>query len=61
MLDYGLLGETILDSEFSCDIEIKEVVPSLVLGEETALLSSLEGRQAIPYLRNHGGAPLFQG
>ena len=60
MLDYGLLGETILGSEFSCDIEIKEVVPSLVLGEETALMSLLEGKQAIPCLRNRGGAPLFR-
>ena len=55
MLDYGILGETILGSQFSCDIEIKEVVPSLVLGEETALMSLLEGGQAIPRLRNRGG------
>jgi NADH-quinone oxidoreductase subunit F len=60
MIDYGLLGETILGSEFSCDIEIKEVVPSLVLGEETALMSLLEGGQAIPRLRNRGGTTLFR-
>ena len=60
MLGYGLLGETILGSEFSCDIEIKEVVPSLVLGEETALMSLLEGKQAIPCLRNRGRATLFR-
>ena len=54
MRDCALLGENILDSGFSCEIDIKEVVPSLVSGEETALLSSLEGKQAMPYLRgNH--------
>jgi NADH-quinone oxidoreductase subunit F len=54
MLDYSLLGENILDSGFDCDIEIREVAPSLVLAEETALLCSLEGRQAMPSLRgNH--------
>ena len=54
MRDYSLLGENILDSGFDCDIEIREVAPSLVSAEETALLCSLEGRQAMPYLRgNH--------
>jgi NADH:ubiquinone oxidoreductase subunit F (NADH-binding) len=58
MLDYSLLGENILDSGFDCDIEVREVVPSLVSAEETALLCSLEGRQAMPYLRgNHCCAP----
>lgn len=51
MMEYNLLGENILDSAFSCNIEIKEVAPSLVAGEETALLRSLEGKQAMPYLR----------
>ncbi len=47
----GLLGENILDSNFKCDIEIKEIEASLVSGEETALIRSLENRQAMPYLR----------
>ena len=51
MKRYGLLGESILGSAFSCEIEIREVPSSLVAGEETALLSFLEGRQAMPYLR----------
>lgn len=51
MRSYGLLGDNILDSNFNCDIEIKEVASSLVSGEETALIRSLESKPAIPYLR----------
>jgi NADH-quinone oxidoreductase subunit F len=51
MRGYGLLGGNILDSNFHCNIEIKEVASSLVSGEETALIRSLEGKPAIPYLR----------
>jgi len=51
MKEYGLLGTNILDSDFSCEIEIRESHISLVLGEETALLRSLEDKQAMPYLR----------
>ncbi|MBN1177259.1 MAG: NADH-quinone oxidoreductase subunit L [Dehalococcoidales bacterium] len=51
MRGYGLLGESVLDSPFKFDIEIKAIEPSLVAGEETALIRTLEGRQAIPYLR----------
>jgi len=51
MRAYGLLGEKILDSKFKFDIEIKEVESSLISGEETALIRSLENRQAMPYLR----------
>jgi NADH-quinone oxidoreductase subunit F len=51
MKEYGLLGTNILDSDFSCEIEIRESQISLVSGEETALLSSLEDKQPMPYLR----------
>jgi NADH-quinone oxidoreductase subunit F len=51
MRDYDLLGENILESEFSCDIEVKELASSLVSGEETALIRALEGKQMMPYLR----------
>lgn len=51
MRRYGLLGENILESGFSCDIAVKEIAGSLVSGEETALLRALEGRQPLPYLR----------
>ena len=51
MKKYNLLGDNILDSDFKCDIEIKEIKSSLVSGEETALIRSLENKQAMPYLR----------
>lgn len=62
MKEYGLLGKNILDLGFNCDIEIREITPSLVAGEETALLRSLEGKQAMPYLSgNYQNAPRFEG
>ena len=51
MRQYSLLGNNIMDSTFSAEIEVKEVPASLVTGEETALLRSLEKKQAIPYFR----------
>jgi NADH-quinone oxidoreductase subunit F len=51
MKEYGLLGINILDSNFNCEIEIRESEISLVSGEETALLRCLEDKQAMPYLR----------
>jgi len=48
---YSLLGHHILDSNFSSEIEIKEVPSSFVSGEETALLRCLEEKQVMPYLR----------
>ena len=51
MRSYGLLGNSILDSDFGCEIEVKEVESSLVSGEETALIRFLDGKQAMPYLR----------
>ncbi|MFN3699639.1 MAG: NAD(P)H-dependent oxidoreductase subunit E, partial [Dictyoglomus sp.] len=39
----GLLGENILGTSFSFDIEIKEGAGAFVCGEETALLASIEG------------------
>ena len=50
MKEYGLLGSHILNSDFSCEIEIRQAQISLVSGEETALLRSLEGKQTMPYL-----------
>jgi len=46
---YGLLGDNILGSGFSLDIEVKEGAPDFVCGEETAMIRSLEGRRAMPY------------
>lgn len=49
--EYNLIGNNILDTPFHCDLEIKEVDTSLVSGEETALLCSMEGKQVMPYIR----------
>jgi len=51
MREHSLLGETILDSSFKFDIEIKTVTTSLVAGEETALIRLLENKPAMPYRR----------
>ncbi len=51
MKEYNLVGNNILDTNFSTEIEIREVADSLVSGEETALICSIEGKQAMPYLR----------
>jgi len=44
----GLLGERILETDFSFDIEIRVGAGAFVCGEETALIASLEGRRGIP-------------
>lgn len=51
MTENSLIGENILDSGYSCIISIHEEVDSLVSGEETALIRSIEGKQPIPYLK----------
>jgi NADH-quinone oxidoreductase subunit F len=47
----GLLGAGILGSDFGCRIEVREGAGGYVLGEETVLLESIEGRRAMPRLR----------
>ncbi len=47
----GFLGENILGSGFSFDLEIMEGAGAFVCGEETALLASLEGKRGMPNLR----------
>ncbi|MFW5777006.1 MAG: NADH-quinone oxidoreductase subunit NuoF [Spirochaetota bacterium] len=44
----GLLGEKILGSDFSFDIEIRLGAGAFVCGEETALLASIEGERGMP-------------
>ena len=44
----GLLGEKVLGSDFSFDIEISLTGDSYVAGEETALMDSIEGKRAMP-------------
>ena len=45
---YGLLGEDIMGSGFSFDLEIRIGAGAFVCGEETALLQSIEGRRGMP-------------
>jgi len=44
----GFLGEDILGSGFSFDIQIKEGAGAFVCGEETALMNSIEGERGMP-------------
>lgn len=47
----GLLGENILQSGFSFDIEVFKGAGAFVCGEETALIASIEGRRGFPSRR----------
>jgi NADH-quinone oxidoreductase subunit F len=47
----GLLGEDILASGFSFDIEIKEGAGAFVCGEETAMMASIQGERGQPWPR----------
>ena len=44
--EYGLLGDHILGTDFSFDIEIRYGAGAFVCGEETALIHSMEGKRA---------------
>ncbi len=46
--DNGFLGENILKSGFSFNIELRRGDGSYVCGEETALIESIEGKRAFP-------------
>ncbi len=46
--DRGLLGENILGSAFSFDLEIRMGSGAFVCGEETALMTSIEGNRGEP-------------
>ncbi|MGO8695242.1 MAG: NADH-ubiquinone oxidoreductase-F iron-sulfur binding region domain-containing protein [Rectinemataceae bacterium] len=46
--EYGLLGDDILGSGFSFDVEIRLGAGAFVCGEETALMRSLEGNRGMP-------------
>ncbi len=46
--EYGLLGTDILGSGFSFDIDIRLGAGAFVCGEETALLTSIEGNRGMP-------------
>ncbi len=45
---YGLLGNNIFGSDFSFDLEIRLGAGAFVCGEETALMTSIEGKRGEP-------------
>ena len=45
---YGLLGADILNSNFSFDLDIYQGAGAFVCGEETALMTSIEGKRGMP-------------
>lgn len=47
----GMLGESILGTDFSFDIRVFEGAGAFVCGEETALIASIEGKRGFPHLR----------
>jgi NADH-quinone oxidoreductase subunit F len=49
--EYQLIGDNILDSDFSFHIKIKEGAGAFVCGEETALMASIEGKRGMPRSR----------
>ena len=49
--EYGLLGNNILGTDFSFDIELRYGAGAFVCGEETALIHSMEGMRGEPTLK----------
>ena len=49
--ELGLLGENIMGSNFSYDVEVALTGDSYVAGEETALMEVIEGKRAMPRFR----------
>jgi NADH-quinone oxidoreductase subunit F len=46
--EYGLLGQDILGTGFDFDLEIYQGAGAFVCGEETALMTSIEGKRGMP-------------
>ncbi len=49
--EYGLIGQSILDTGFRFDIHVFQGAGAFVCGEETSLMASIEGRRAFPKAR----------
>ena len=49
--DAGLLGQNILGTDFSLTMKVKPSAGRYIVGEETALIESLEGKRAVPRKR----------
>ncbi len=45
---WGLVSRHVLGSDFSVEVEVRRGAGGFVLGEETALMESIEGRRAMP-------------
>ncbi|MBW1856620.1 MAG: FAD-dependent oxidoreductase, partial [Deltaproteobacteria bacterium] len=50
-MEMGILGENILGSSFSFNLELKKGAGAFVCGEETALMASIEGKRGMPRTR----------
>ncbi len=46
--EHGILGENVLGSDFSFDVELRLGAGAFVCGEETALIRSIEGHRGMP-------------
>ena len=46
--EHGILGENILGSDFSFDMEVSLTGDSYVAGEETAMMEAIEGKRSTP-------------
>ena len=46
--DVGILGKSVLGTDFSFDLEISLTGDSYVAGEETALMEAIEGKRSMP-------------
>jgi len=49
--EYGLLGKNIFESGFDFDLELRLGAGAFVCGEETALMTSIEGKRGEPHPR----------
>jgi NADH-quinone oxidoreductase subunit F len=49
--EYGLLGKDILGTGFDLDIDVYQGAGAFVCGEETALMTSIEGKRGMPRTR----------
>ncbi|MBW2053974.1 MAG: NADH-quinone oxidoreductase subunit F, partial [Deltaproteobacteria bacterium] len=57
--NYGLLGKDILGSGFAFDLDVYRGAGAFVCGEETALMTSIEGKRGMP--RTRPPFPAIQG
>lgn len=47
----GFLGDSIMDSDFNFDIELRRGAGAYICGEETALFESIEGKRGFPRIK----------